>query len=125
MLDPVLLCGTMFKGLRVIRHRLFETNFWVRRLRCGYHPRAFDPHRDKAKWKDTDLYSATVTCAGKTSIGKNVAKDAMNMPWAKTLREVVEGIPPEYTRYIGRYMRDSIEGIKFRRTPLDFTVEAG
>lgn len=27
LLDPVVLCGTMFPGLRVIRHRLFETNF--------------------------------------------------------------------------------------------------
>ena len=27
LLNPVVLCGTMFPGLRVIRHRLFETNF--------------------------------------------------------------------------------------------------
>ena len=27
LLDPVVLCGTMFKGLRVLRHRLFEANF--------------------------------------------------------------------------------------------------
>ena len=26
LLNPVVLCGTMFPGLRVIRHRLFETN---------------------------------------------------------------------------------------------------
>ncbi len=25
--DPVVLCGTMFPGLRVLRHRLFETNW--------------------------------------------------------------------------------------------------
>ena len=27
MQDYALLCGTMFRGLRVIRHRLFEANF--------------------------------------------------------------------------------------------------
>lgn len=25
--DPMILCGTMFKGMRVLRHRLFKTNF--------------------------------------------------------------------------------------------------
>ena len=26
LLDPIVLCGTMFPGLRVLRHRLFESN---------------------------------------------------------------------------------------------------
>ena len=36
--DPVMLCGTMFKGLRVIRHRLFETNFPLLTPPHGKHP---------------------------------------------------------------------------------------
>jgi len=32
LLNPMVLCGTMFKGLRVLRHRLFETNFKLRFL---------------------------------------------------------------------------------------------
>jgi len=29
LINPVILCGTMFPGLRVIRHRLFEANFEI------------------------------------------------------------------------------------------------
>ena len=29
MIDAVVLCGTMFPGLRVLRHRLFEANFEI------------------------------------------------------------------------------------------------
>jgi DNA (cytosine-5)-methyltransferase 1 len=37
LIDPITLCGTMFPGLRVIRHRLFESNF----------PLEAPPHPDK------------------------------------------------------------------------------
>src|SRR5690349_21006456 len=29
LIDPVVLCGTMFRGLRVLRHRLFEASFSI------------------------------------------------------------------------------------------------
>ncbi|MEK6703061.1 MAG: hypothetical protein AABZ53_12410, partial [Planctomycetota bacterium] len=35
--DPVVLCGTMFPPLRVIRHRLFETNFPITAPPHGNH----------------------------------------------------------------------------------------
>lgn len=37
--DPLLLCGTMFPHLRVYRHRLFETSFFV--LQPGHAPHRF------------------------------------------------------------------------------------
>jgi DNA (cytosine-5)-methyltransferase 1 len=36
--NPVMLCGTMFKGLRVLRHRLFEADFPILTPRHGTHP---------------------------------------------------------------------------------------
>ena len=39
LISPVLLCGTMFPGLRVIKHRLFECNFLVPTLPHPKHPR--------------------------------------------------------------------------------------
>ena len=41
LLSPIVLCGTMFPGLRVIRHRLFETSFPAeqpRHIPHGEHP---------------------------------------------------------------------------------------
>lgn len=38
LVDPVMLCGTMFDGLRVLRHRLFETSFPVEVPEHGRHP---------------------------------------------------------------------------------------
>src|SRR5438309_7313460 len=35
LLNPVVLCGTMFPGLRVLRHRLFESNFLMTALPHG------------------------------------------------------------------------------------------
>ncbi len=37
--NPIVLCGTMFKGLRVLRHRLFEANFPILTPKHGAHPR--------------------------------------------------------------------------------------
>lgn len=38
LIDPVVLCGTMFPGLRVLRHRLFECSFPVQAPPHGKHP---------------------------------------------------------------------------------------
>jgi len=45
LINPVVLCGTMFKGLRVIRHRLFEANFLIIALKHGKHPKLSHPFR--------------------------------------------------------------------------------
>jgi DNA (cytosine-5)-methyltransferase 1 len=39
LLNPAVLCGTMFKDLRVLRHRLFETSFPVMVPPHGRHPK--------------------------------------------------------------------------------------
>jgi DNA (cytosine-5)-methyltransferase 1 len=32
------------------------------------------------------------------------AKDAMGMPWVKTIREVCEAVPPAYSEFIGEQL---------------------
>jgi DNA (cytosine-5)-methyltransferase 1 len=39
LINPAILCGTMFKGLRVLRHRLFEADFPIVVPPHGKHPR--------------------------------------------------------------------------------------
>src|SRR5690606_36209313 len=50
MIDPIMLCGTMFPGLRVIRHRLFESNVQLSALAHGKHPIVYTMDRRKGHY---------------------------------------------------------------------------
>ena len=80
------LCGTMF-GLRIIRHRIFESNTleFALTLTC-HHEDVYDPwHRD--------------------GIGqREKLTQAMGIDWFMTRPEVREAIPPAYTEFIGRQL---------------------
>lgn len=100
--DPVTLCGTMFPGLRVIRHRLFETN-WP--LGAPVHPDDRHPlvhtfDRRKAHYGKTDEWKDFVQVTGGGNCSKAAAADAMGIDWM-TKEELNEALPPAYTKYIG------------------------
>lgn len=100
--DPVVLCGTMFAGLRVIRHRLFETNVKLAPPPVhGRHPLVFTHDKRKAHYGvlDQDVSFIQVTGGGNATLANK--RDAMGMPWAATHHEVNEAIPPAYTQWIG------------------------
>lgn len=97
LLNPVMLCGQAL-GLKVRRHRLFETNFPIMVPSC-MHPgppvivvggsigrKVFDPRRKAIapSWEE--------------------AKEVMGMPWATRRQGVVNAIPPAYAEYIGEYL---------------------
>lgn len=98
LLNPILLCGTMFPDLRVYRHRLFESNLLL------------EPHPNKCNHTFNMLPSRGhfhtlaehpyITCVGhnfKASDGRV----AMDIPWM-TRDELAQAIPPAYTEFIGR-----------------------
>lgn len=98
LINPITLCGTMF-GLRVYRHRNFETSFPItapdhpeHQKRCsrnGYAPTADRPFM-------------TIT-GGRHSKGWLLAAaGVMGVRWMKATREVCEAIPPAYSEFIGR-----------------------
>ena len=49
-----MLCGTMFPGLRVLRHRLFEASFPIPQPPHGKHPLVHTHDRRKAHFGKTD-----------------------------------------------------------------------
>lgn len=105
LIDPTLLCGTMFKGLRVIRHRLFETNFELKAPKHPKdHPLVFTHDKRKAHYGtlDQDVSFVQVTGGGNATI-KN-KRDAMGITWEMTNIEVNEAIPPKYGEWIGKQM---------------------
>jgi len=103
LVDPVVLCGTMFglgaAGRDLWRHRLFECSFPVGGVpECrhdgspigvygtgagGQHPRGFRASADEAR-------------------------EAMGMPWA-TKAECSQAVPPAYTEFIGRSLLRSLD----------------
>ena len=84
----LLLCGTMF-GLRVPKHRVFESNIPILpfTMMCN-HEKVYDPyHGGEAARGEKEKYSAV-----------------MEIDWFMTRPEVREAIPPAYTEYIGKYL---------------------
>lgn len=90
LIHPVTLCGVYF-GLRVLRHRLFESNV----------PIAQPPH---IKHGDTSQYVR----AHINFDSYRVAAPAMGIDWPMSRPELREAIPPAYTQYIGQEVRKYI-----------------
>jgi DNA (cytosine-5)-methyltransferase 1 len=103
LLDPVVLCGTMFPKLRVIRHRLFESNVPLMAPKHKPHPLVFTHDKRKAHYGklDQDTAYVQVTGGGNCSIAN--AREAMGISWM-TKAEINESIPPAYTQYLGKQL---------------------
>ena len=105
----ITLCGTMF-NLRVIRHRLFESSYF---LFAPHHP----PHQGTVR---NGTY-VTVAGHGGDNIkgrGSRAAKqEAMGINWMND-KELNESIPPKYTEHLGRQLMmitDRLELLEERR----------
>lgn len=101
--NPIMLCGTMFKGLRVLRHRLFETNFPVLTPRHGTHPKVHTFDKRKSHYGKTNDMRDFVQVTGGGNCTIAAARDAMGIDWM-TKNELNEAIPPAYTRFIGKQL---------------------
>lgn len=101
--NPCILCGTMFPGLRVIRHRLFETNFPLLTPPHGKHPICHTFDKRKAQYGKTDEMRDFVSVNGGGNCSVAAARDAMGITWM-TKNELNEAIPPAYTRFIGEQL---------------------
>ncbi|MEU0020524.1 SAM-dependent methyltransferase [Streptomyces rochei] len=99
LLDPFMLCGPMF-GLRLYRHRLFETGGFTlsppphpaHRQKCarnGYLPTPRQPFM-------------TITGGRHSKAWQRAAAMTMGTPWITTIKGVCEAIPPAYAEWIGR-----------------------
>ena len=105
--DPIVLCGSMF-GLRVIRHRLFESNV---ALTVPAHPRhelVYTRDKRKAHYGKLDEMTSPVMVNGGGNCSIAAARDAMGIDWM-TKAEINEAIPPAYTEFIGRQMLAAME----------------
>ena len=99
--DYIVLCGTMFPELRVLRHRLFETNFPIMSPPHTRHPLVHTHDRRKAHYGRTNEWLDYVTVTGGGNCTVAAARDAMGIRWMNK-REINEAIPPAYSEYVGQ-----------------------
>jgi DNA (cytosine-5)-methyltransferase 1 len=98
LINPVMLCGTFF-NLKVYRHRLFESNFF---LLSPLHL----PHHDKTpstgRGKSPKGFISITGTGGCGFVGwQDYVKIAMGIDWM-TKAGLSQAIPPAYTEWIGR-----------------------
>lgn len=105
--NPVTLCGTMFPGLRVLRHRLFECSFPVTAPEHGKHPLVHTHDKRKAHHGKTDQTKDFVQVTGGGNCSVAAARQAMGISWM-TKEEINEAIPPAYSEFIGLAARRHI-----------------
>jgi DNA (cytosine-5)-methyltransferase 1 len=104
LINPVQLCGSSF-GLKVRRHRLFESFLKLEGSKCDH----------KAQGKPIGVYGSMgdqlqgknnktggYVYGGKTASTVEEARDAMGITWNMKWSDLVEAIPPIYTEYLGR-----------------------
>lgn len=101
LLDPVTLCGVSFPGLRVIRHRLFESNLPLADRPHRKHPLVYTRDKRKAHYGKLDEWTAFVSVNGGGNCSRAAAADAMGIDWPMTKQELNEAIPPAYTEFLG------------------------
>ncbi|MEU2083136.1 hypothetical protein ABZ569_14840 [Streptomyces albus] len=100
---PELRGGPMF-GLRVYRHRLFETNWPL----TAPARRPHVPRCTRNGYLPTDARPfMTITGGRHSRAWQNAAAGAMGMPWIKVeaggdiKRDIREAIPPAYAHWLG------------------------
>jgi DNA (cytosine-5)-methyltransferase 1 len=103
LLNAVVLCGTMFPELRVLRHRLFEANFTILAPPHKKHPRVHTFDRRKSHYGKTDEWKDFVQVTGGGNCTLAAAREAMGIGWM-TKTEINESIPPAYTRLVGKQL---------------------
>lgn len=108
---PVVLCGRMFPGLRVYRHRLFESSSKLTAPpHLPHYELCYTRDRRKPHYGQLDEMTAFVTVTGGGNSSKAAAADAMGIDWQTTKRELNEAIPPAYTEHIGRQLALNLIG---------------
>ena len=99
LIDPITMCGSAF-GLKVRRHRLFESNVVVKGSMCDH----------KRQGRPIGVYGSLndeIPKGGKTATSIEQAREAMGIEWA-IWSELVEAIPPLYTKSIGKQLSTAI-----------------
>ena len=102
LIDPVVLCGSSF-GLKVRRHRGFESNIPLNGLPCDH----------KGQGRPVGVYGSmrdSIPSGGKTADSIEEAREAMGIDWM-LWGDLVEAIPPVYAEHLGLQVMASLKAV--------------
>lgn len=124
LLDPILLCGTMFglgvEDAELRRHRLFETSFSIPlHPECQHGARAtigvYGGHvRNRQRARTIGIYGEGARDSrrkfdkGVPDFTSDQGRAAMGIDWM-TLAELSQAIPPAYTEWLGHQLMAHIQ----------------
>ena len=98
--NPLILCGTTF-GMRVHRHRLFESPYIFALLpECDKRQTILNPHRAESRER---IYQEFGRQDPEKLWGKEMGVEWMNR------HETRESIPPAYTEFIGKQLMEYLK----------------
>jgi DNA (cytosine-5)-methyltransferase 1 len=111
LLDPLILCGSMF-GLKVKRHRLFESNLplSLKLLKCNHKVNNWNIGH-KGKPKPIGIYGTMndrIPSGGWTATSIEEAREAMGIDWLNW-RDLTQALPPAYTKFLGSQVMGLIQ----------------
>jgi DNA (cytosine-5)-methyltransferase 1 len=111
--NALMLCGTMFPGLHVYRHRLFEVSptLFFPPFTCN-HGAIVAP--SKGMYHTLEKYRI-ITCVGH-NFQAEAGRKAMGIDWM-TRTELAQAIPPAYTQWIGEQLRQVCLGRTTQEVP--------
>lgn len=99
LVNPIRLCGTMFPGLRVYRHRLFESSI---ALVEPPHPKHVIRSTGTQRGRKAHFEAGGfITITG--DVGTYCGPAAMGIDWMNG-NELSQAIPPAYTEFIGKQL---------------------
>ncbi len=110
LIDPVQLCGSAF-GLRVQRHRIFESNMPITGISCNHQwQKRHKPYLKISNGPGSERMAGIISVVGSgdgTYINDlrqvDISSIAMGIDWM-TGKELSQAIPPVYTFYLGRQL---------------------
>ena len=113
LINPIQICGSAF-GLKVRRHRLFESNIILEGTKCK-HKEQGKPVGVYGAMNDNpqglDKVTGKYVYGGTTAKTIEEAREAMGIDWM-IWGELVEAIPPAYTEYIGKQLMKELTNDK-------------
>jgi DNA (cytosine-5)-methyltransferase 1 len=110
--NSITLCGLMF-GLRVIRHRVFESSLVLFAPPHRRHPRHLSTGTLTGKKGGRGNGYSTgehgLVCVAGNNFVREAAASAMGIDWPMSRRELANAIPPAYTFWIGKQLIRALE----------------
>lgn len=102
LINPIMLCGVGF-GLKVYRHRLFESNVFMMQPAHARHPEIIPRCGRGAS-------GLGYICVAGHLAQVDMARKAMDIDWM-TRDELSQAIPPAYTEFVGKQLMTYLEEV--------------